>query len=85
MTPPQGKTEPKHHVRDDVANLSLKNFTYHVPKEGQLGRYKLISAQGLEFAVLLSQNCPASRELSLAMTKLEEAVMWANASIGRAE
>lgn len=27
--------------------------------------------------------CPDSRELSLAITKLEEAIMWANASIAR--
>lgn len=27
--------------------------------------------------------CPSSRERSLAMTKLEEAVMWANSAIAR--
>ena len=29
----------------------------------------------------LAELCPPSRELSLAMTKLEEARMWANAAI----
>jgi hypothetical protein len=34
-------------------------------------------------AELLLRRCPASRERSLALTKLEESVMWANASIAR--
>ena len=34
------------------------------------------SAAGLE-ALLLRGSVPASRELSLALTKLEESVMWA--------
>ena len=38
-----------------------------------------------EFAYLLNDLCPDSREKSLAMTKLEECVMWANASIARNE
>ena len=28
-------------------------------------------------------HCPESREASLAITKLEEAIMWANAAIAR--
>ena len=37
------------------------------------------------FAELLERLCPGSRELSLSKTKLEESVMWANASIARNE
>jgi hypothetical protein len=33
----------------------------------------------------LQYLCPGSRELSLAITKLEEAVFWANAAIARNE
>ena len=33
--------------------------------------------------VALITVCPEGRELSLAMTKLEEAMMWGNASIAR--
>jgi len=36
-------------------------------------------------AAYINENCPDSREKSLAFTKLEEAVMWANASIARNE
>jgi hypothetical protein len=36
-------------------------------------------------AAYISEKCPESREKSLAITKIEEAVMWANASIARNE
>lgn len=60
-----------------------KRFTYHAPKEGQLAEYEAIRAKALEFAELLNESCPDSREKSLAVTALEEAVMWANSSIAR--
>lgn len=40
---------------------------------------------GRQFAVLIDADCPESREKSLALTKVEEAVMWANAAIARRE
>lgn len=61
------------------------NFTYHEPKPGQVERYKAIRDKGKELAELLDSECPDSREKSLAFTKLEESVMWANASIARNE
>ena len=61
------------------------NFTYHPPKDGQPEKYAKIREKGHELAVLVQSECPASRELSLALTNLEQAVMWANASIARNE
>lgn len=61
------------------------NFKYHAPKEGQPARYTALRATAEAFAKLIDQTCPDSREKSLAMTKIEEAVMWANASIARKE
>ena len=61
------------------------NFVYHPPKEGQKERYESIREGACEYAEYLAHHCPESRELSLAMTKLEEAVMWANAAIARNE
>ena len=61
------------------------NFKYHAPKESQPGKYEAIRAQSKELAILIREVCPDSREKSLAMTKLEECVMWANASIARNE
>jgi len=64
---------------DDLAN----RFTYHAPKGDQPERYQHIRREGLNLANLMDEFCPESREKSLAITKLEEAVMWANAAIAR--
>ena len=61
------------------------NFTYHPPKGDQTERYKLIRAQGLAFAKFIIEKCSVSRESTIAITKIEEAVFWANASIARNE
>lgn len=61
------------------------NFTYHAPEEDQIARYTEIRQNAKLTAELFDKLCPDSREKSLAMTKLEEAVMWANASIARNE
>lgn len=58
-------------------------FTYHPPKEGQQEKYQAIRAKAKELAALMGEECPPSRELSLARTNLEQAVMWANAAIAR--
>lgn len=65
----------------------LRNrFTHHPPKdEDQVRRYELIREHGLALATLIGNHCPASRERSLAWTKIEEAVMYANAAIARHE
>jgi hypothetical protein len=58
-------------------------FTYHAPKEGQPAKYQAIREKAKELAYLVDDLVPASREQSLAITKLEECVMWANAGIAR--
>jgi hypothetical protein len=60
-----------------------KNFTYHPPLPGQPEKYTEIRETAHTLAVLVQNLCPDSRERSLAITKIEEAVMWANASIAR--
>ena len=60
-----------------------KRFTYHAPKPGQPEIYTMLREQAKELAYNFLANCPDSRERSLALTKLEEAVMWANAAIAR--
>lgn len=62
-----------------------KNFTYHAPKAGQPERYTIIRSTAKDLAETINKVCPDSRERSLAFTKLEEAVMWANAAIARNE
>ena len=61
-------------------------FTYHVPKdEHQVLRYETIRERGKKFAKVVDNLCMDSREKSIAMTKIEEAVMWANSAIARNE
>lgn len=59
------------------------NFSYHPPQESQPERYIQLREKAKELAYLINDLCPESREKSLAMTKLEECSMWANASIAR--
>lgn len=63
----------------------VKNFSYHAPKEAQSVMYEAIRNKALLLAAYINEHCPDSREKSLAITRLEEAVMWANASIARNE
>jgi len=60
-------------------------FTYHAPKNDQARRYEMIRAEAYVLAILINGESPDSREKSLAITHLEEAVMWANAAIARNE
>lgn len=61
------------------------NFEYHAPKDGQPERYEILCGVAKNFARAINSNCPDSREKSLALTKLEEAVMWAKAAVARNE
>lgn len=63
----------------------INNFTYHASRPDQLDRYNILRAEASVLAEKICVNCPDSRERSLALTKLEEAIFWANASISRNE
>ena len=69
-----------------MEDAELRNrFTYHPPKPGQTERYAEIRDYAHGFASLVNHQCPESREKLLAMTHIEDAVMWANAAIARHE
>lgn len=60
------------------------DFMYHPPKnDEQVQTYREIRSVAKDFAIFLISKTRPSREQSLALTKLEEVVMWANASIAR--
>ena len=60
------------------------NFMNHKPcYAGQTDKYEAIRAKAKELAYLIEEVCPKSREASLAMTNLEQAVFWANAAVAR--
>ena len=62
-----------------------RRFTYHAPKESQPERYVAIRDKARELALLIEMSCPDSRERETAIDRLDECVMWANASIARNE
>jgi hypothetical protein len=68
----------------DAADLASR-FTYHPPKDGQAERYQWIRKEASQLATLINEQAPDSREKSLAITHLDQAVMWANAAIARNE
>ncbi|HMZ78246.1 MAG TPA: hypothetical protein PLL06_01005 [Acidobacteriota bacterium] len=67
--------------KDQIENA----FTYHPPKGDQPERYIKIRDAAKNFAFLIDECVPDSREKSVAMTNLEQVVMWANAGISRNE
>ncbi len=62
-----------------------RDFTYHPPKGDQPERYNHLREVARTFAVAIYSNTPEGREQSLAITHLEDAIMWANAAIARGE
>ena len=62
--------------------LDLDNiFVYHAPKADQPDRYVALRAAGKALAAAIVQMTPASREQSVALTNVQQAIMWANAAI----
>lgn len=65
-----------------LTNEQIDNiFTYHAPKEGQPAKYQTLRENARQLAHAINHLCPESREKSLAITHLQEAIMFANASI----
>ncbi|KKM03839.1 hypothetical protein LCGC14_1770450 [marine sediment metagenome] len=58
-------------------------FTYRPPKPGQPEIYQILRAKALMVAGTINTHVPDGREKSIAITKLEEVMMWANAGIAR--
>lgn len=56
-------------------------FTYHAPQGDQAKRYEALRIAAHGLADLVFDLCPESREASLAITHIQQAVMWANAAI----
>jgi len=56
-------------------------FTYHSPTPDQLPCYTAIREAAKQFALVLVANTPESADQTVAIRKVREAVMIANASI----
>lgn len=59
-------------------------FAYHAPKDEEtVRRHEGVRALTGDLATYFESRLPAGREKALAITKLEEAMFWANAAIAR--
>jgi hypothetical protein len=76
---------PKYELTEQEEHRLDNDFTHHAVKPGQLDRYVEIRSKTKELARIYYENCPRSRELSHALTLLEDAAMNANAAIARNE
>ena len=56
-------------------------FTHHPPFGTQVERYAKLRNQGRELASLICGKVPESRERDVALMRLQECIMWANAGI----
>lgn len=61
------------------------DFVYHAPFGDQVERYAAMRDRLRETARFIVERTPVSREQSLALTALEEAMFWANAAVARNE
>ena len=60
-----------------------KRFTYHAPKGTAPERFVTLREIAKGLAECVNALVPEGREKALALTKIEEAVMWANAGVAR--
>lgn len=62
-----------------------KVFSAHTLELYEQEDVSTIREKAKDLAAFMGTACQPSRELSLARTNLEQAVMWANAAIARSE
>lgn len=62
-----------------------RRYTYHPPTGDQGARHKAIKEAAREFAALVMVSTPGSQEQFFALSKIDEAMMWASAAIARNE
>ena len=56
-------------------------FEYHAPHGDQAVRYEKLRAKGKELAEMIQELCPESEDRLVAIRKVREAIMTANAAI----
>ncbi|WP_327294445.1 Acb2/Tad1 domain-containing protein [Streptomyces sp. NBC_01197] len=64
---------------EDIEN----RFTYHAPDAYKVHAHQRVRNLFYDAAEVLDIELPEGREKALAVTKLEEAMFWTNASIAR--
>lgn len=79
------KSDVSDQIRIQQLKMLENRFTYHRPHGNQAQRYEEMRDAAHELGKLIVENTPSGREQSLALTKLDEVVFWANAAIARHE
>ena len=70
------------YVQSEDDTTKIENiFTFHPVFGDQRERYEYLRHRAKELALSILSFTPKSREQSLAITALQDAVMWANAAI----
>ena len=76
--------DPYHKETAPVERIG-RAFKYHRPTGDQTPRYQTLRLNGQNLALLIEDHCPESYEREIAINKLKESIMWANASIAMNE
>ena len=70
--------------KEELRSRTIHNLSLHPPGDAGVGhRMDVVQANARSFANVVIDVCPESRELSLALTALEEATQWAIGAIAR--
>lgn len=74
-------------AQDAYYDANLENwFTHHPPRNDlQVIAYQKIRSSGRHLAAGIMNHCPPGHERNIALDKIREAVMWANAGIACGE
>jgi hypothetical protein len=59
----------------------LQRFDFHAATEVTKPQHKAIRAEHKKLAAIIIETVPDSRERSLALTALQDSMMWCNAAI----
>jgi hypothetical protein len=67
-----------------INTIIERNFTYHSPKsEEDVKKYEKIREETRKYVREVINLLPDNRERGIAIERLEEVVLWANAAIAR--
>ena len=67
-------------LRIDESNVE-DVFMYHAPEQGSEQAHLEVQEASVDLAKLIIEVCPSCPETTLAIRRLQEAKMWANAAI----
>jgi hypothetical protein len=72
-------------TKEDIIKRINNDFVHHAPFGDQVARYAGLRECGRALALAIVEETPISREQSIALTHLENAIFYANAAIARNE